>query len=498
MARKRKNGEGTVRLRKDGRWEGRVVVSYDERGYPKTKNVLAKTKAACIEKLKKLQEELGSLKSGKIKPDMPFGSWLDFWYQHYSKPKLRATTQSAYEGNIYLHIIPKIGAIPLNRLTQNDLQQFYAGLKKDGRLVLTELYGEGLCDRTVRACHARCRTALEKAVQEGLIHSNPAIGCKLPPKKAREMQVLTREEIWRFLIQAKAEGYYELFVLELTTGLRRGELMALRWEDVNWDTGELRIARQVYHTKKDGLLISQPKTKGSIRTIILPSAMLKILQEYRETVESRWMFPSPLKEDSPLDPETANRRLHIILEHAGCRQVRFHDLRHTFASNALANGMDVKTLSAILGHTSAATTLDIYTHITNDMQAAAAASIDREIGKAIPRQDNISANNHLQASGSGFPSFVPYCGGRRRAGTGCITQLGPNRWEGRYSPMWPDRKKHSRNVYTKTREECEEKLKVLIAEMKAEIMEAKKQKAKAKVQFQFSDSRRINKSSKSE
>lgn len=142
------------------------------------------------------------------------------------------------------------------------------------------------------------------------------------------MQVLTCEEIWRFLIQAKAKGYYEMFLLELTTGLRRGELMALRWEDVNWDTGELRITRQVYHTQKDGLLISQPKTKGSIRTIILPPAMLKILQEYRETVESCWLFPFPLKEDSPLDPETANRRLHIILEHAGCRQVRFHDLRH--------------------------------------------------------------------------------------------------------------------------------------------------------------------------
>lgn len=117
---------------------------------------------------------MGGLKSGKIKPDMAFGSWLDFWYQHYAKPKLRATTQAAYEGDIYLHIIPKIGAIPLNRLTQNDLQQFYAGVKKDGRLVLTDLYGEGLCDRTVRAYNARCRTALEKAVQEGLIHSNPA------------------------------------------------------------------------------------------------------------------------------------------------------------------------------------------------------------------------------------------------------------------------------------------------------------------------------------
>ena len=106
MARKRKNGEGTVRLRKDGRWEGRVVIGYDEKGLPKTKNVLAKTKGECIEKLKQLQEQYAPPKSDKIKPEMPFGDWIDFWYQNYSKSKLRATTRAGYENRIYLHIIP--------------------------------------------------------------------------------------------------------------------------------------------------------------------------------------------------------------------------------------------------------------------------------------------------------------------------------------------------------------------------------------------------------
>ena len=200
MARKRKNGEGTVRLRKDGRWEGRVVIGYDEKGLPKTKNVLAKTKGECIEKLKQLQEQYAPPKSDKIKPEMPFGDWMDFWYQNYSKSKLRATTCAGYENRIYLHIIPELGDIPLNQLTQNDLQQFYARLKKNGRLLHAEHYGESLSDTMVRGCHANCRSALEKAVQEGLIRVNPAVGCKLPPKKAREMQVLTREEIQRFLM----------------------------------------------------------------------------------------------------------------------------------------------------------------------------------------------------------------------------------------------------------------------------------------------------------
>ena len=469
MARKRKNGEGTVRLRKDGRWEGRVVIGYDEKGLPKTKNVLAKTKGECIEKLKQLQEQYAPPKSDKIKPEMPFGDWIDFWYQNYSKPKLRATTRAGYENRIYLHIIPELGDIPLNQLTQNDLQQFYARLKKNGRLLHAEHYSESLSDTMVRGCHANCRSALEKAVQEGLIRVNPAVGCKLPPKKAREMQVLTREEIQRFLIQAKAEGYFELFLLELTTGLRRGELLALQWDDLNLETGELKITKQVYRTKEDGLLISQPKTKSSIRTVSLPQPLLAILKEYREGINSRWMFPSPLKEDSPLDPAYIRTRLHLILEHAQCKQIRFHDLRHTFATMALGSGMDVKTLSSMLGHVSAATTLDIYTHITNPMRSEAAAKIDQRIAKVDPKEKEVASERAPETDPQSFIPFIPYNGKIRKAGTGGIIQISEHCWEGRYSPVWPDGKKHSRNVYAKTREECEALLPGLIEQMKAEI-----------------------------
>ena len=368
MARKRKAGDGTVRQRKDGRWEGRVVIGYDDNGYPKTKNVLAKTKKECVEKLQKLKEECGGLKPEKVRPEMPLGDWLTYWYENHSKPKIRPTTQETYESRIRLHIIPEIGDISLNKLTQNDLQQFYGRLKKSGRKRFTDKYGEGLSDRMVRMCHATCRSALEKAVQDGLIRVNPAIGCKLPPKKAREMQVLTREELQRFLIQAKFEGYYEVFLLDLATGLRRGELMALQWDDLNFKTGVLNVNKQVYDVRGQ-LQISTPKTKNSVRKIVLPPAVVAVLREYKKTVDSRWMFPSPVKEDCPITPGVVRRRLQLILEHAGCKHVRFHDLRHTFATLALENGMDVKTLSAMLGHVSAATTLDIYTHITDDMLA---------------------------------------------------------------------------------------------------------------------------------
>ena len=478
MARKRKNGDGMIRQRADGRWEGRYVIGYDDKGYPQTKNVLAKTKRECAEKLEALKAELGGIKSDKVKPDMRFGDWMVYWFENHAKPKVRPSTQKNYWDRIRLHINPELGHIPLNKLTQNDLQQFYGRLKKNGRKVYTDIYGNGLSDRMVRMCHATCRSALEKAKLDGLIRTNPAIGCKLPPKKAREMQVLDRDELQRFLIQARVEGYYELFLLELATGLRRGEIIALQWDDLDFETGVLNVSKQV-NVVGGELQFSTPKTKSSIRKIVLPPALLDVLREYKKTVVSRWMFPSPLKYDMPIAPGVAERQLSRILELAGCKHVRFHDLRHTFATLALQGGMDIKTLSAMLGHVSAATTLDIYTHITDDMQRQAAANIDRGIGKAAPPESNSEPREVApgQSEKSGMTDFQPVPRKQRRPGTGCITQKSPNLWEGRYSPTWIDGKKHARNVYAHTREECEEKLKVLIIEMKTELAELKRQKA---------------------
>ena len=155
-----------------------------------------------MQKLKALKESSVQI-TGKLptsaKSSMPFGEWMDLWYQNYSKPRIKVTTQEGYEASIYTHIIPSIGHIPLDKLTQNDLQQFYTRLKKSGRSRYIDTLGAELSDRTVRSCHARCRMALEKAVTEGLIFKNPALGCKLPPKKSREMQILEADELRRFL-----------------------------------------------------------------------------------------------------------------------------------------------------------------------------------------------------------------------------------------------------------------------------------------------------------
>ena len=475
---KRKNGDGSVFERKDGRWEGRLVVGYKENGYAKTKSVTAPTKTECEEKLGKLREEVGR-RSERIKPDMLFGDWIDFWYQNFSKPKLRPTTQACYEGRIYTHIIPGIGQIPLCKLTQNELQQFYARLKKSGRKKHVEKFGESLSDRMVRSCHTTCRTALEKAVTEGLIRINPAVGCKLPPKKAKEMQVLTPAEIIRFLTQAKEEGYYEIFLLELTTGMRRGEIIGLKWRDLDLATGELHIARQVIRVKGE-TVVSQPKTKSSLRTVILAPDMVEILAELKQTVAGEWMFPSPVNEGQPRNPCALYHRFQTILERANCKKVRFHDLRHTFATMAIENGMDIKTLSTMIGHVSAETTLNIYSHITDTMQLQAAVKIDREIGGTnaeMPEPAPLKASEQPTPKSATEPKFEPYKGKIRKPGTGCVTMINDHLYEGRFTPR-VNGKRISKNVYAKTREECEEKLAELIKAMKAEIKAEKERQKK--------------------
>lgn len=380
MGRKRKNGEGTVRLRKDGRWEGRIVIGYDENGLPKTKNVLAKTKGECIEKLKALKSTITPDTPVKLKADMPFGEWLDHWYETYCKPNARPATQRTYEGYIRLYLHPRLGSIPLNKVTINDIQQMCTWMMTEARL--DQKNGEGgLSDSQVINCYSLCDRVLEKAVAEKLIVRNPAKGCKLPPNRPNEMKVLSREDMQKVLIQAKEENYYELFLLEFATGLRLGELMALQWDDVDLVTGELRINKQV-NLVGSKLVISEPKTKAAVRTLILPPSVRKVLAEYKTKVNSRWLFPSPKKDDLPIIPSAVSRRLHTLLEHAGCEQVRFHDLRHTFATNALAHGMDIKTLSTILGHVSSATTLNTYSHVTDEMRQRAAVKIDQGIAKA--------------------------------------------------------------------------------------------------------------------
>lgn len=304
-------------------------------------------------------------------------------------------------------------------------------------------------------------------MEERLIPRNPAEDCQLPQSARREKQVLTREELQRFLIQAKEEGYYELVLLELATGLRRGEILALKWDDLNPKTGQLRVERQVYRTNGQ-LAVAPPKTKTSERSLLLPKSLLSVLNDCRAHATLEWMFPSPVNPDPPLDPASVRKKIQTILDHAGCRKVRFHDLRHTFSTISLEAGMDVKTLSAIIGHTSVSTTLNVYTHVTDTMRHQAAAAIDRAITKT-----DTPVTPPYQPTPS--EPFHPYKLTRRKPGTGCITQVSPNCYEGKYTPRLPNGARFIKSVYAPTYDECEAKLAELIAQVKPEVERMKRE-----------------------
>ncbi len=166
------------------------------------------------------------------------------------------------------------------------------------------------------------------------------------------------------------------------------------------------------------LIISEPKTKAANRTIILPPAMLEVLAEYKKGIFSDLMFPSRVKPDQPIDPGYVRKRLQVILKRAGCKSVRFHDLRHTFATMSLENGMDVKTLSTIIGHVSSATTLNTYTHITDEMRRKAAVNIDQGIAGV-----EVVTVGEEEKSTCSEPEFTPVQPARRRPGTGYLKQI---------------------------------------------------------------------------
>jgi len=344
MAKKRANGEGNIRKRKDGRWEGRYTAGIDpETGKPIAKSVLARTQRECKDKLQKAMEELEKIDVTKRR-DYTVGEWAQLWYENYAKPSVRASTAAYYKNYIDQHIVPRIGDIKLAALTTLQIQKFYNETKAHGRVQRYENMNDlSLSNKTIRGLHTMLRQCLEQAVTERLIPYNHANGCRLP-----------------------------MFYLELSTGLRRGELVALLWSDLNLQTKTLVVSKSVSRGKGE-LVVTGPKTENSVREIYLSDEAIRLLVEDRKNHPfSPYMFPSP-KTGGMYGPDCVGRIHKKLLEKAGIEEyVRFHDLRHTFATLALQNGVDVKTVSSMLGHFDAGFTLRTYTHVTRQMQESAA------------------------------------------------------------------------------------------------------------------------------
>ena len=372
MAKRRANGEGNIRKRKDGRWEGRYTAGRNPAtGKAIYKNVLGKTQAEVKEKLKKAIEETKGLDVAKAE-SYTVGQWMDVWYEYYAKIKVRPSSHKTYEGYIKNHIKPSIGSIPLTKLTTLDLQRLYQKLLTEGRVDRLESQNQpkGLSPKTVRNINQVISSAMQLAIQQHLIAQDPTDGCALPKTEHREMQTLSADQLAAFLLEAKHSGVFEMYYIELATGLRRGELLGLKWEDIDFANQTLRVRRQV--GRINGEVREAPlKTKNAYRTISLGADAIGVLrQQWEKQPSSSYVFPGPT--GGPIAPDSVLHMLHRVLDRAGLPEIRFHDLRHTFATLALQNGVDIKTVSGMLGHFSAGFTLDTYAHVTTAAQRQAA------------------------------------------------------------------------------------------------------------------------------
>ncbi len=358
MAKRRPSGDGMVRRRDDGRWEGRIVVGHKENGDSIFWYVYAPTQK---ELSAKLRQHIDSYQGADLTEQsrMTLSEWLDKWLENMADT-LRPNTLRNYRSYIENHIRPSLGDKQLARLTPKDIQRFY------------EKLGGNLASGTVRRIHTTLHGTLKAAQQAHLIASNPTEQVTVPKFTYGSKQILTEEQLDVFMkVIAEDEIWYDFFYTELTTGLRRGELCGLKWEDFDEVVGTLKVCRTVYRKEGGGLIAGDTKTYAGTRKIVLPASTVQVLHERKKSALTEWIFPNPLRPEQPANPDTAYSHLKTLLKRAGLPSIRFHDLRHTFATHALASGVDVKTLSGILGHTRAAFTLDTYTHTTGDMQKRA-------------------------------------------------------------------------------------------------------------------------------
>ena len=384
MGKRRPSGDGLVRKRADGRWEGRIVVGHKENGNPIYRSVFAEKQSDLMPRLNELKMQYAGVELTE-ESSITLGEWLGRWMEEYKKPILRQSTYSGYSKDIENHILPYLGAKKLTQLKTADIQKHYNRLLESGRK--NDIgKGKGLANATVRGIHMVLRESLDSAVREGLIPRNPADGTSPPKIHRKEKQVLTKGELETFMkLIENDEVWYDFFYTEIITGMRQGEICGLRWEDFDEAKGTLRVARSVDFVKKE-LVIGETKTDDGKRTIYLPDSLWRLLAERKKGAVSEWIFPNLLRPELPLDPAKAYRQFKKLLEIGELPDIRFHDLRHTFTSHAANSGIAPKTLSEIVGHSKASFTLDTYAHVTGDMQKNAANIVNNYITDILGKE----------------------------------------------------------------------------------------------------------------
>ena len=391
---KRNNGEGTITKRKDGRWEGRYYTGEIVNGKRVRKNVLAKTKAECKEKLNKaISDNANRMRIIErcdflTNPDPTLEEWSGIWFESFCTASIKEYTRNSYQSYFDRYILPNLGGMKIKDISTVSCQQFLMKMYTSGRTRNVEKKGNGLSAKTVKDIKIALQTCLQKAEDEGLIDTNPCRKVQLPKDAPKEMQTLKANELGAFLRETKDSGCYEFYILEITTGLRLGEILALTWDDLDIKNKTISVNKQVQRIGSE-LKITTPKTASSIRTVALCDECFNqlILLRSRQRLDTKLIFPSPIT-GGLRDPSSVTRKLHRMQKRAGVPQIRFHDLRHSFATLSLEQGMDIKTVSHMLGHTDAGFTMNTYMHVTDNMQQTVANAMQSLITETENKQKN--------------------------------------------------------------------------------------------------------------
>ncbi|WP_298023118.1 site-specific integrase [uncultured Dysosmobacter sp.] len=374
MAKRRPSGDGMVRKRDDGRWEGRIVVGHKANGDSIFRYIYADTQKELTARLRQNIEFYQGVDLTE-QSRITLAEWLDQWLEQMT-PVLRPSTLVSYRSDMDHHVKPYLGEKRITQVTASDLRKLYDTLKKSGKVKPRPGQSRGLSSTTVHGIHTTLHHALKSAQEQGLLPANPADEVEPPKIVRKSMGILNDEQLERFKEEIKKDDiWHDFFYTELTTGLRLGEICGLMWTDFDERSGTLKVSRTLHKEKGGRLVVGDTKTYTSTRKIVLPNSTAQLLRERKKKSFSPWIFHDPLRPEAPVNPSSAYRQLKAILKQADLPDIRFHDLRHTFATHALASGVDAKTLAGILGHTKASFTLDTYTHTTGDMQKRAAEII---------------------------------------------------------------------------------------------------------------------------
>ena len=346
-----KRGEN-IYLRKDGRWEGRYIKGRTVSGRAVFGSVYGKSYKAVKAKLLPLKlahtTPVGGRYSGL------FSGWLRCWLEGQSG-KVKESTQACYHRQMTLHILPALGDIPLQKLSAQTIQDF-----------VNQLANKGLAPSTVNGIFRIVSAAVQKAADEFIIPVNVCAKIELPKGRIMEVEALTRTEQEQLETVAAQDKNGLAALLSLYTGMRVGEISALRWEDVDLENGLIQVRRTAQRISlqrnketKTSVIFGPPKSASSMRLIPLPQTMTDCLKKHRETAVSEYVITS---RRGFAEPRVLQYRLQSLIKKAGITPTRFHALRHSYATRCIELHIDITTLSKNLGHASTKMTFDVYTH----------------------------------------------------------------------------------------------------------------------------------------